>query len=89
MMREFIPRLGLLSWSLTCFLLSASAKRTRSASIVSDRQAMPPPRDPTPLSVKAAAPPSTAPKSTARAKRPGGRKAQVQETLPADSEEGM
>ncbi|TCD68256.1 hypothetical protein EIP91_011222 [Steccherinum ochraceum] len=66
---------------------AASIKRTRSASIVSDRQAMPPPRDPTPMSAKAPAPPSTAPKAGARAKRPGGRKVQVQEVLPAEGEE--
>jgi len=47
---------------------------------------MPPPRDPTPLSAKASAPPSALPKPAARAKRPGGRKAQVQEALPADNE---
>ncbi|THH28378.1 hypothetical protein EUX98_g5797 [Antrodiella citrinella] len=57
-----------------------------SASIISERQVMPPPRDPTPMSAKASVPPSALPKPVARAKRPGGRKAQVQEALPADNE---
>ncbi|KAH8107890.1 hypothetical protein BXZ70DRAFT_19622 [Cristinia sonorae] len=68
---------------------AASVKRNRSASIVSDRQAMPPPRDPTPMSVKASVPPSAAPKAPARPKRPGGRKAQVQDPLHADNEEAV
>ena len=77
------------------FRPSASVKRTRSASVTSDR---PPPsvlaRDATPLSVTKgpAAPPSGA--STARApnarnKRTGGRKAQAQDVASVDGEEGQ
>ena len=75
--------------------ISASVKRTRSASVTSDR---PPPsvlaRDATPLSAvkgPTALPPvtSTVRTSTARNKRGGGRKAQAQDLASVDGDEGQ
>ncbi|CAL1707272.1 unnamed protein product [Somion occarium] len=71
-----------------------SNKRTRSASVVSDRTpaAQHPTRAETPVNGNATRPPassSAAPKSTVRAKRGGGRKAQVQqEPMLLDGEDG-